>query len=118
MSKKYDFTEHPKHYNGHKVKAKVSEDAEKQVVIYETIDLINSAMKRLEGTMSADELYNFGNAIKYMDRIGGGKPDGDKTVREKIYEDIEKIRVYLKFTEDLMKENGLTLEKLNEGKKK
>jgi hypothetical protein len=41
-----------------------------------------------------------------MDRIGGGKPDGNKTVREKIAEDLEKIGWYVNHAAELIRKNG------------
>jgi hypothetical protein len=84
-TEKYDFVNAPKHYNGHKIRTKEGE------FTYETIQYLESLVRRLEKDLYADESGSVYCAAKYMDRIGGGKPDGDKTVREKIAEDCRKI---------------------------
>ncbi len=98
--KKYDFVNSPAHYNGHIIKTKTGQFE------YETIQYLESLVKRLEKDLYADESGSVYCAAKYMDRIGGGKPDGNKTVREKIAEDCQKIGWYMNHCAELIKKNG------------
>lgn len=97
---KYDFVQHPKHYNGHKIITKTG------TFEYETIQYLESLVRRLEPDLYSDESGSVYCAAKYMDRIGGGKPDGKKTVREKIAEDCRKIGWYMNHCAELIEANG------------
>lgn len=97
---KYDFVQHPKHYNGHKIITKTG------TFEYETIQYLESLVRRLESDLYSDESGSVYCAAKYMDRIGGGKPDGNKTVREKIAEDCKKIGWYMNHCAELIEANG------------
>ena len=86
--KDYDWTQHPTHYNGHVV------DTPTQSFEYETIDFIESSIKRWVSLGIPPEVaYSAGNAIKYLDRLGG-KPEGGKTFEEKAAEELEKAAWY------------------------
>ena len=97
---KYDFVNKPKHYNGHVIHTPNGD------FTYETIQYLESLVSRLEKDLYADESGSVYCAAKYMDRIGGGKPDGNKTVREKIAEDLEKIGWYVNHAAELIRKNG------------
>lgn len=87
-TKEYDWTQRPPHYNGHVV------DTPTQSFEYETIDLIESSIKRWVSLGIPPEVaYSAGNAIKYLDRLGG-KPEGGKTFEEKAAEELEKAAWY------------------------
>lgn len=91
---KYDFVNKPKHYNGHKLIVETSK-GEKELATYETINLIDSVAERLEKIgVPAPVIYKILSGLKYYDRLGGGKPDGDKTIFEKLSEDLRKIGWY------------------------
>lgn len=98
--KNYDFVEHPAHYNGHTI---ITKDGSFE---YETINYLEALVRRLESSLYPDESGSVYCAAKYLDRIGGGKPDGDKTTREKIAEDLRKISWYCNHASDLIKQNG------------
>ena len=97
----YDFVEHPAHYNGHTLHTK---DGSFE---YETINYLEALVKRLDEYIYPDESGSIYCAAKYLDRIGGGKPDGDKTPRQKIAEDLRKISWYCTHAADLIESNGI-----------
>lgn len=87
-AKNYDWTQHPTHYNGHVV------DTPTQSFNYETIDFIESSIKRWVSLGIPPEVaYSAGNALKYLDRLGG-KPEEGKTFEEKAAEELEKAAWY------------------------
>lgn len=98
--KEYDFVEHPAHYNGHTI---ITKDGSFE---YETINYLEALVRRLDKYIYPDESGSVYCAAKYLDRIGGGKPDGDKTPREKIAEDLRKISWYCTHAADLIQTNG------------
>lgn len=103
--KNYDFVQKPKHYNGHKLKVQTNEDSKKVEAIYETIDLIDSLAERLEKIgVPASVIYKILTGLKYYDRLGGGKPDGEKSVFEKLAEDLRKIGWYVNHAADQLDE--------------
>ena len=96
----YDFINHPKHYTGHKIETKEYGEA-----TYETIDYIHSLSKRMSEFLSADEIVDIAFAAKYMDGLRGSKPDGEKTPREKIAEDLQKISWYCNHAANTISKN-------------
>lgn len=109
----YDFVNKPKHYNGHKLLI-VKPDGTKEIVEYETINLIDSLAERLEEIgVPAAVIYKILTGLKYYDRLAGGKPDGDKSVFEKLAEDLRKIGWYVVHAADQLDENK-DLEKAKE----
>ncbi len=89
----YDFI-NPKHYNGHNLKIKLENGATAEG-IYETIDLIDSLGERLEKIGVPHKVsYKILNCERYLDRIAGCKPDGEKTIFQKMAEDLRKISWY------------------------
>lgn len=87
-SKGYDFVEQPDHYNGHTIIVKGGDEFG-----YETIEFIEAWLRR-HAWMPEEAKYAFGNAIKYLDRIGN-KPEEGKTREEKAAEDSAKIGWYI-----------------------
>ena len=83
-TEKYDFVESPNHYNGHTIIVKGGDEFG-----YETIEFIESWLRR-HAWMPEEAKYAFGNALKYLDRIGD-KPEEGKTREEKAAEDSAKI---------------------------
>lgn len=96
----YDFVNHPKHYTNHVLETKNG------TIEYETIEYLESLAKRLEKWLSPDEIYDVVSGAKYLDSIRGEKPDGDKSPREKIAEDCDKIAWYLHRASWLIRENN------------
>ena len=99
----YDFVNKPTHYNGHTLLAETNHG--KEIVVYETIDLIESELNRRKEVLNPDEIHSFGDAIKYVDRMGE-KPEEGKTVRQKMAEDALKTAWYFTRMAELIKKNG------------
>ena len=111
---KYDFVNKPKHYNGHKLIVENSK-GEKELATYETINLIDSVAERLEKIgVPAQVIYKILSGLKYYDRLGGGKPDGDKTIFEKLSEDLRKIGWYVVHAADQLDGETTKAERLKQ----
>ena len=94
---KYDFVNHPSHYNGHEIKTKDG------TFKYETIELIEALVDRK--AFPPDVSHSYGDMIKYTDRVGE-KPEEGKSVAVKAAEDFEKIAWYANRAAKLLRDSA------------